>query len=158
MRFRTRKTEDDGELSSDSRAQKDAALKGTATKTGKAILALARLRNLRLPVAATAATTAAAASVAASTTAAVTTTSTAASATTAATSAACATTTAAFALWASFVHYDLAAFEIFSVECGYGFIGFPVVADFYESESARLPRETIADQGNRISLDSGFAE
>jgi hypothetical protein len=100
-----------------------------------------------LPVAASAAATAAAAPVASATTAAVTTASTAASATAAATSAACATT-AAFTLWASFVHYDLAAFEIFSVECGYGFIGFPVVADFHESESARLSRETIADQCN----------
>jgi hypothetical protein len=131
-------------------SSKDAALKGTATKTGKAILALARLLNLRLPVSASAATTttAAAASVAASATAAVTTTSTAAPTTAAATPAACSTTTAAFALRAGFVHYYLAAFEIFSVECGYGFIGFPVVADFYESESARLSRKTIADQCN----------
>ena len=133
----------------------DAALKGTATKTGKAIFALARLRNLRLPVAASAAATAAA--IAAATTAAVTTASTAASATAAA-AASAATTTAAFALRAGFVYYDFAAFEIFSVQCGYGFIGFPVVADFNETETARLPRKTIADQRHRISLNSRLAE
>jgi hypothetical protein len=113
-----------------------------------------------LPVAASAATTTAAAatSVATTTAAAVTTASTTASATAAAASSAASPTTSAFALGPGFVHYYFAAFEIFSVECGYCFIGFPVVADFYESESARLPRKTIADQCYGIGLDSGFTE
>jgi hypothetical protein len=41
-------------------------------------------------------------------------------------------------LRASFVDYYFAAFEILSVESGYGFLGFTVVADFYETESAGL--------------------
>src|SRR5580658_8642978 len=91
----------------------DAALKGTATKTGKAVIALARLQEFRLPVAASAAASATAAAAIAATTAAVAATSTAASPAAAASSAA--TAPAAFALWAGFVHYYLAAFEIFPV-------------------------------------------
>jgi len=107
--------EDDGERYLCRVVTEDAALKGTATKTGKAIFALARLLDFRLPVAASAAATAAAATaVAAATTAAVTAASTAATAA-AATASSAATASAAFALWAGFVYYDLAAFEIFSV-------------------------------------------
>src|SRR5271155_1883025 len=107
-----RKMEDDGERYLCRVVTEDAALKGTATKTGKAIFALARLLDFRLPVAASAAT--AAAAIAAATTAAVTAASTAATAA-AATASSAATASAAFALWAGFVYYDLAAFEIFSV-------------------------------------------
>jgi len=51
-------------------------------------------------------------------------------------------------LRARFIDYDLAAFEILSVERGYGFFGLTVVADFNETESARLSRKAIADQCN----------
>src|SRR5271155_2967852 len=105
-----RKMEDDGERYLCRVVTEDAALKGTATKTGKAIFALARLREFRLPIAASAAATAAAAAPPATVAAA----STAAPAA-AATASSAATATAAFALRAGFVYYDLAAFEIFSV-------------------------------------------
>jgi hypothetical protein len=131
---------------------------GDRYENGQAFFALARLRNLRLPVAASAASTTTAAAVAATTAATVTSPPTAATATAAASASAATTTPAAFSLRASFVHYDFAAFEIFSVQCRYGFIGFPVIADFNESESAGLAGKTIADQCNGISLYSGFAE
>ncbi|MGB9334888.1 MAG: hypothetical protein WCB14_07765, partial [Candidatus Acidiferrales bacterium] len=67
---------------------------------------------------------------------------------TAATASAASTTTAAFALRAGLIDYDFAAFEIFSVERGYSFFSLTVVADFNETESARLPRKAIADQCN----------
>src|SRR5271154_1818379 len=95
-----RKMEDDGERYLCRVVTEDAALKGTATKTGKAIFALARLREFRLPIAASAAATAAAATaVAAATTATVAAASTAATAT----ASSAATATAAFALRAGFV-------------------------------------------------------
>jgi len=100
-----------------------------------------------LPVAAsaTATTAAAAASAAATTTTAIAAASATAATATASTASA---TTAAFALRARFIDYDLAAFEILSVERGYGFFGLTVVADFNETESARLSRKAIADQCN----------
>jgi len=114
--------------------------------TGEAARRQKFKRTRVLPVAASAtATTAASAATAAATT---TTAIAAASATTAAATASAATTTAAFALRAGFIDYDLAAFEIFSVESGNGFFSFPVVTDLDETESARLSRETIADQCN----------
>src|SRR5271163_1102909 len=103
-----RKMEDDGERYLCRVVTEDAALKGTATKTGKAIFALARLLDFRLPVAASAAATAAAAAAIAAATTAVTAASTAATAA-AATASSAATASAAFALWAGFVYYDLAA-------------------------------------------------
>src|SRR5271156_2639384 len=106
-----RKMEDDGERYLCRVVTEDAALKGTATKTGKAIFALARLLDFRLPVAASAATAAPAiapppAAFAPPPPAAVPAASTAATAA-AATASSAATASAAFALWAGFVYYDL---------------------------------------------------
>ena len=125
-------------------------------------ISFAWILERRLPVAASAAASTAASATAATTTAVSTavaasaTAAKSAAASTAASAAASATT--AFTLRAGFVHYDLAAFEIFSVESCNGFIGFAIITDFHETESARLARKTIADQCDGIGLDPRFAE
>jgi len=78
---------------------------------------------------------------------------TTASATMAATSAAGA---AAFTLRTSFVHNQRAAQKILAVERFDGFVRFGVVANFGETETARLSRETIAQQRERIRLHTNL--
>jgi hypothetical protein len=103
--------------------------------------------------------------------AAATTTPTAAATTTSAVTAAAATTTSAvagttttapsaatFTLWTRFVDHQRAAEEIFAVESGDHLFGFGVVANFRETKTARLPRETVAKQGERIGLHADFRE
>jgi hypothetical protein len=78
---------------------------------------------------------------------------TTASATVAATTSAGAT---AFTLRTRFIHNQRAAQKIFAVERFDGFVRFGVVANFSETETARLSRETIAQQRKRIRLHANF--
>jgi hypothetical protein len=78
------------------------------------------------------------------------------SATMTATTTAPATTT--FPLRTGFIDYQRAAQEILAVESGDDFFGFGVVANFSEAKTARLSRETIAKQGERIGLHADFSE
>jgi hypothetical protein len=68
------------------------------------------------------------------------------------------TTASAFALGPGFVDDQSAAHEFAAVERGDRFFGFGVVVNFRETEAARLTRETIAEQSQRIGLHSGFRE
>jgi len=106
---------------------------------------------MKLPVAAVtaAASTTATASAVASASA------TAASVASAMTSAA-ATTASAFTLRARFVDHESAAHELPSVESCDHFFSFGIVPNLGESETARLTRETIAKQCERIRLHSCF--
>jgi RNase P/RNase MRP subunit POP5 len=82
---------------------------------------------------------------------------TAASTTTA--SAVAATTPAgatAFTLRTRFIHHQRAAQKILAVKRFDGFIRFGVVANLGETETARLSRETIAQQRERIRLHANF--
>jgi hypothetical protein len=65
---------------------------------------------------------------------------------------------ATFTLWASFVDHQCAAEKILAVESGDDLFGFGVVANFRETKTARLPRETVAKQGERIGLHADFRE
>ena len=82
-----------------------------------------------------------------------TSTTSTASATVAATSAA---GTAAFTLRTRFVDDQSAAQKILAVERFDRFVRFGVVANFGETESARLSRETIAQKRERIRLHTNF--
>ncbi len=93
---------------------------------------------------ATAATTPATAASAATSTAAITATS--ASASTAA--------SATLTRGASFVNDNIAAQEIMSVQALNGALGFLVAIDLDKPEPARLPRKTVAHQGNVRRGDS----
>jgi hypothetical protein len=53
---------------------------------------------------------------------------------------------AAFTLRASFVYYQRATQKIFAVEGCDCLFGFRIVTNFRKAESARLTRETIAQQ------------
>lgn len=109
------------------------------------------VRFAELPVAAVA--TAAASATAATTASAVTTAAaTTASVTSAMTATAAATTASAFALRARFVDDEGAAEKFPPVESCDDLFGFGVVPDFGKSETARLARETIAKQRERIRL------
>jgi hypothetical protein len=44
------------------------------------------------------------------------------------------------------VNHQRAAHELFAIERRDGFLGFPILADFGKSETARLPRKTIAKE------------
>jgi hypothetical protein len=72
------------------------------------------------------------------------------------------TTTAAsaatFTLRAGFVDHQSTTEEILAVESGDHLFGFGVVANFRETKTARLARETIAKQGERIRLHADFRE
>jgi hypothetical protein len=83
---------------------------------------------------------------------------TAASATTASAAVAATSPTraAAFTLRTSFVHDQRAAQKILAVERFDRFICFGVVPNFGETEAARLTRETIAQQRERIRLDTNL--
>jgi hypothetical protein len=78
---------------------------------------------------------------------------TSASATMAATSS---TGAAAFTLRTRFIHNQRAAQKILAVECFDGFVCLGIVANFSETETARLSRETIAQQRERIRLHTNF--
>jgi hypothetical protein len=95
--------------------------------------------------------TIAAAATAAAATAAVTTAS--AAITTTATTAA-----RAFRLRARFIHNKVPAAKILTVEAGDGAIRVFIVADFDEGESARLARETVANQADGRGADSQLAK
>jgi hypothetical protein len=105
---------------------------------------------LRLAVAAVAAAVAAIASataVASASTATTTAIATASAATTTAVATAPpATTASAFALRTGFVDHQSAAHEFAAVERGNCFFRFGIIIDFGETETARLSRETIAEQ------------
>jgi hypothetical protein len=62
----------------------------------------------------------------------------------------------AFTLGARFIHDESAAQKIFAVERFDGFVCFGVVANFSETESARLASETIAQKRERIRLHTNF--
>jgi hypothetical protein len=66
----------------------------------------------------------------------------------ASTPASASTTASAFAGRPSFVDDDVAAHEIVAVKSLNGAFGFIVAIDLDKSESARLPRKTVAHQGN----------
>jgi hypothetical protein len=121
-------------------------------------------RSLAIAVAiASAATTAVAAASATATTATTTAAAVAAAsaATTTATVAATTTTAASattFTLRASFVDDERAAEKILAIKRGDYFFCFRIVANFRETEAARLTRETIAKQRERIGLHADFRE
>jgi hypothetical protein len=83
-------------------------------------------------------------------------TTTTSAAVTAPTTAASAATT--FTLRAGFVDHQSTTEEILAVESGDHLFGFGVVANFRETKTARLARETIAKQGERIRLHADFRE
>jgi hypothetical protein len=59
-------------------------------------------------------------------------------------------------LWTRFIHYQRAAQKILAVERFDRFVCFGVVANFSETESARLAGETIAQQRERIWLHTNL--
>src|SRR5271163_2383687 len=61
---------------------------------------------------------------------------------------------AAFALRAGFVDHEGAAHEFLAIQRADNFFRFGVIANLREAEAARLARETIAQQGERIRLHS----
>jgi hypothetical protein len=63
-----------------------------------------------------------------------------------------ASSASAFTLRARLVDYQRAAQEILAVQRRDGFFGFRIIADFRETEAARLARETVAEQRQRIRL------
>jgi len=63
---------------------------------------------------------------------------------------------ATFALRPGFIYNQSASEKILAVERRDGLFRFSIVADFGEAEPARLPRETIAQQRQRIGLDADF--
>jgi hypothetical protein len=65
---------------------------------------------------------------------------------------------AAFAWRASFIHDNIAAHEILTVESLDGALCFIVAIDLNESESPRLTRETVAHQGYDCSSNSGLSK
>jgi hypothetical protein len=116
--------------------------------------------KLAVAIAAAAVSTAATTATPAATTSAATVTASATPTTSAAT--VTTTTTAAsaatFTLRAGFVDHKSAAQEILAIESGDHLFGFGVVANFSETKTAWLPRETIAEQGERIGLHADFRE
>jgi hypothetical protein len=61
-----------------------------------------------------------------------------------------------FTLRTRFIHDQSAAQKILAVERFDRFVCFGVVANFGETETARLPRETIAQKRERIRLHTNF--
>jgi len=78
-----------------------------------------------------------------------------AAATTTATAAATASS-ATFPLRAGFIDDKRAAHELLSVESSNDFLGFRIVTNLGEAETARLTRETISKQSERIRLHTNF--
>ena len=98
----------------------------------------------------------AAATAAASTPVAATATSTAATSATARTAAA--TTTAAFRHGTRFIHYQGAAEEILPIAHRDGTLRFAVVFEIDKSETARLAREAIANNLDRVGAETRASE
>jgi hypothetical protein len=73
-------------------------------------------------------------------------------------SAATTSATAAFSLRTCFIHYERTAKKIFAVEGCNRFLRCAVVMNFGETETARLPCETIAKQCERVRLYADFSE
>jgi hypothetical protein len=69
-----------------------------------------------------------------------------------------ATTSAAstFALRTRFVDNQRSAEKFPAVQCRNGLFGFRVILDFRKTKPARLPRESIAEQSERIGLHASF--
>jgi hypothetical protein len=63
---------------------------------------------------------------------------------------------ATFTLRTRFIHHQRAAQKILAVERFDGFVCFGVVANFGETETARLSSETIAQKRERIGLNANF--
>jgi hypothetical protein len=63
---------------------------------------------------------------------------------------------AAFTLRTRFIHDQRSAQKILAVERFDGFVRLGVVANFSETETARLTRKTIAQQRERIRLHANF--
>jgi RNase P/RNase MRP subunit POP5 len=63
---------------------------------------------------------------------------------------------AAFSLRTRFIHNQCAAQKILAVERFNRLVGFAVVANFGETESARLSGKTVAQQRKRIRLHTNF--
>jgi hypothetical protein len=63
-----------------------------------------------------------------------------------------------FLLGPSFIYDQGAAQKVFSVQRFDGFHGVGIISDFRETESARLIRKTIPQQGECIGLNSNFRE
>jgi len=115
----------------------------------------------KLAVAIAAAAVSAAATTATTTAATTASTVTTAPATPASAAVAATTTpapTATFTLRAGFVDHQSAAEEILAVESGDHLFGFGVVANFSETKTAWLSRETVAKQSERIGLHADFRE
>ncbi len=64
--------------------------------------------------------------------------------------------TAAFPLRSRFSHHQRTSQKILAVEPGDCLFRFGIVVNFREAEAPRLPRETIAEQSQRIRLHSDF--
>jgi hypothetical protein len=62
----------------------------------------------------------------------------------------------AFTLRTGFIHHQCAAQKILAIERFDRFVSFGIVADFGETETARLSRETIAQKRERIRLHANF--
>jgi hypothetical protein len=69
-----------------------------------------------------------------------------------------ATTASAFSLRTSFIHHQRAAKKVFAVEGCDRLLRCAVVMNFGETETARLSRETIAKQCERIRLYADFSK
>ncbi len=109
----------------------------------------------QLPAIAAIAATAAITSVSATATAAATATAiTAASATTAAAKTASTTAARALGLRSCFIHYQVPAPEVLTVEGSDGAIGFFIIGNFDEGETARLSCETIPNQTYRRGINT----
>jgi hypothetical protein len=61
-------------------------------------------------------------------------------------------------LRASFIHDQSASEKILAVERSDCFLSLRIVANFRETEPARLAGEAIAQQGERIGLNSNFGK
>jgi hypothetical protein len=105
--------------------------------------------------AASTATSAAASATTASTAVAATTTT---ASTWTATSATGAATSAAFTRGASFVHHNIAAHEILTVQALNGAVCFFVVVDLDKAEPTRLPRKSVTHQSDVCGGDSGLSK
>jgi hypothetical protein len=65
-----------------------------------------------------------------------------------------ATAAAALFLWTGFVHHKIAATKVLAVQGVDRSVGFFVIVDFDESETARLARKTVTDEVNCRRVDT----
>jgi hypothetical protein len=64
--------------------------------------------------------------------------------------------TAAFTLRTCFVNRESATKKILTIQSCNGLVGFRVIFNLGEAETARLSRKTIAKQSKRIGLNADF--